>query len=83
MDLDASCPTDLKFGVASGEGLGEDALPAAHLTLSGFADTQPQPNIWTLAAALGGRIGLNLKFTTITANYGSVKRILREPQADA
>lgn len=80
VDLNTNRKTDLRYGIASGQGFGVEALPAVSCNLAEYATIQPEPNSWTLTVAFGGRIGLDLTFAGVKQKYGSIKRIVRQKQ---
>ncbi len=77
VDLSTGLNTSLNYGIHSGQDFGTDALPAVSLNLEDYAAIQPQPNIWTLVVALGGRIDLELTFAGMKQRYGTVTRVVR------
>lgn len=79
-DLISERPTKLSFGVTSPYGLDENTRSITDLSLTEYAQIQPQPNIWTLVVAFAGRIGLDLTFIDVERRYGAHRRTLRTNQ---
>lgn len=73
-----SAPTELLYGVQSGQGLGAEAIPALQLDLGDYAAIQPQPNLWVLAVLIDSRCGnLDATFKGFHDRYGHVRRVER------
>lgn len=79
IDLSTNQKTKLTYGVESGKGLGPDALIPASSTFSEYASAQPAANIWVLAVAFAGRIGMDLTFVGVEHKFGATRRTLRKP----
>jgi Transglutaminase-like superfamily len=78
VDLITGASTALRYGAASGQGIGDAAQPALLLNLEGYSAVQPDPNIWVLSVAMASRCGNErATFSDFRDRYGSVRRSLR------